>query len=64
MKNCICCGKPVWNREPIHTFPCITRHARHAKGINASRCQQFSQRKEENGLHSSKSNGKHHDARA
>jgi len=40
---CRCCGRRVTNsdREPIHTFPCITRHARHQRGKGASRCHEY-----------------------
>lgn len=41
MKQCICCGKAVWNKEAIHTFMCISRHAKHVKGVNVSRCKTF-----------------------
>jgi hypothetical protein len=40
---CRCCGRRVTNsdREPIHTFPCITRHARHQRGKDARRCHEY-----------------------
>ena len=39
---CRCCGKHVWwSDTPIHTR-CIPKHwGKHAKGVNASRCQEF-----------------------
>jgi hypothetical protein len=45
---CRCCGKPLYRREelldrhPIHTM-CMVKHwTRHNRGINASRCKEFS----------------------
>jgi len=40
---CRCCGRRVTHsdREPIHTFPCITRHARHQRGKDARRCREY-----------------------
>jgi len=43
---CRCCGKPVlaFDGHPIHT-KCIPKHwAKHAHGINASRCIEFGQK--------------------
>ena len=40
---CRCCGKTVSHddREPIHTFPCISRHARHQRGRGTRRCFEY-----------------------
>jgi hypothetical protein len=41
--RCRCCGKSVFSYDghPIHTS-CIPKHwGKHARGVNASRCQEF-----------------------
>lgn len=42
--HCRCCGGALWTHDghPIHTG-CIVKHwDRHAKGINISKCHEFS----------------------